>query len=86
MVYCDFQLENQVLDLGSGDGIEGRGGLVHQQDFRVDGQGAGDAEALLLAAGEAGAGFLLQIVLDLVPERRVLERFLDDFVEGLRSE
>src|SRR5208283_5706663 len=63
------------------NGVQSRTRLVHQQDFRVDSESAGDAEALLLAAGEAGAGFLLQLVLDLVPQRRVLERFLDGFVE-----
>ena len=43
---------DQLLDLGRGQGIEGGTGLIHQQDFRLHGQGAGDAEALLLAAGQ----------------------------------
>ena len=81
MVYCDLQLEDQVFDLRGGDGIERGGRLVHQQHLGIDGQGAGDAEALLLAAGEAGAGLFLQIVLHLFPQRGVLERALDDLIE-----
>jgi hypothetical protein len=33
-------------------GIERGAGLVEEQDFRFDGQTAGDAEALLLATGK----------------------------------
>ena len=76
-----LQLEDEVFDLRGGDGVERGGGLVHQQDFGVDGQGAGDAHALLLAAGERGAGFFLQIVLHLFPEGGLLERALDGLVE-----
>src|SRR5215469_6966640 len=47
-----LQLVDQLFDLRSGDGVERRSGLVHQQHLRLDRQGAGDAEALLLAAGE----------------------------------
>ena len=47
-----LQLEDEVFDLGGGDGIEGGGRLVHQEDFGIDCEGAGDAHALLLAAGE----------------------------------
>ncbi|GJC95043.1 hypothetical protein ColKHC_03869 [Colletotrichum higginsianum] len=36
-------------------GIEGRRGLVQQQDLGVADEGAGDGDALLLAAGEQGA-------------------------------
>ena len=42
--------------------------------------GARDAEALLLAAGEAHAG-LPQLVLDLVPERGLAQRLLDAVIE-----
>ena len=38
-------------------GVEGAGGFVQQQDRRVDQQGAGDGQALALAAGEALATF-----------------------------
>jgi hypothetical protein len=45
------------------------------------GDGAGDAEPLLLAAGQAGAG-LLQAVLDLLPQAGLF-RLLDDVVQFL---
>ena len=38
-----------------GAGVEGAGGLVEDEDRRVAQDGAGDGEALLLAAGEAVA-------------------------------
>ena len=61
------QLVDQLLDDGGRDRIERRARLVHQDDFGRDGDGARDAEALLLAAGEAGAG-LVEAVLDLFQE------------------
>ena len=65
------QLVDQLLDLGRGDRIERRAGLVHQDHLRVDGNGAGDAQALLLAARQAGAG-LVQAILDLFPQAGLL--------------
>ena len=63
-----LELEDELLDLGRRDRVERRAGLVHQQDLGLDGEGAGDAEPLLLAAGKSqGRG--LEPVLDLVPER-----------------
>ncbi len=45
-----------ALKLGAGDGIKCAEGLVHEQDGRIGGKGAGDANALTLTAGEfAGA-------------------------------
>src|SRR6266404_152913 len=41
-----------ALKLGAGDGIEGAEGLVHEEDGRVGGEGAGDTDALALAARE----------------------------------
>lgn len=41
-----------ALKLGAGDGIECAEGLVHEQDRRIGGKGAGDANALTLATGE----------------------------------
>src|SRR3990170_4202668 len=61
------QLPDKVLNLERGDGVQGGARLVHQDDVRLDGEGPGDAETLLLAAGERQAG-LLEIVLHLVPE------------------
>ncbi|CAN4005523.1 selenium-dependent molybdenum cofactor biosynthesis protein YqeB, partial [Dysosmobacter welbionis] len=54
-----FQFHCKVFDLGGGDGVQGAGGLIHQQDLRLHCQGTGNAQPLLLAAGEA-QGTLLQ--------------------------
>src|SRR5579863_3473761 len=62
-----LQLENQVFDLGGGDGIQRRARLVEQQHFRIDSQGARNAQALLLAAGKPVSG-LVQLVLYLIPQ------------------
>ena len=48
-----LELVDQLLDLRGGDGVERRGRLVHQQHLGLDGERARDAQALLLAAGEA---------------------------------
>jgi len=45
-----------TLEFGAGDRIERAEGLVHEQDGRIGGESACDADALALAAGEfAGA-------------------------------
>ena len=51
-----LELVDQVLDRRGRDRVEGRARLVHQQHLRLDRDRAGDAEPLLLAAGEAHAG------------------------------
>ena len=71
------QLGDQVLDARRGPRIERRGRLVHEQDLRIDGQGAGDAQPLLLPAGKA-QGVVVQPVLDLVPQAGALQAGLDD--------
>src|SRR5882762_11419844 len=43
-----LQLEHELLDLGGGDRIEGRAGLVHQEHVGLDRDRPGDAQALLL--------------------------------------
>ena len=75
-----LQLKDQFLDLAGGDGIERRARLVHQDDRGIHRGGAGDAQALLLAAGKS-VGALVQTVLHLVPQRRAAQGFLDDAVE-----
>src|SRR5438270_6593421 len=75
-----LQVVHQLLDRGGRDRVERRGGLIHQHDVRLDRDRAGDAEALLLAAGEGERARFLP-VLDLVPERRLCERALDPLVE-----
>src|SRR6185312_10159141 len=70
------ELVDQLLDVGGGDRIEGRGRLVHQQHLRLDGQRARDAEPLLLSAREAERA-VVEAVLDLLPQRGLRERSLD---------
>src|SRR5438128_2105314 len=70
------KIGDQVFDLCGGDRIERARGLVHENDFRLDGESACDAQALLLSAREAKPGFL-EAVFHLVPQRGLLERALD---------
>src|SRR6266700_987016 len=72
---------HQVLDLQRGDRVQGRGGLVHQDDLGVDGHAAGDRQPLLLAARERRAG-RVEPVLDLVPEGGVAQAPLDGLVDA----
>src|SRR5713226_8644208 len=56
-----------ALKLSTGDGIERAEGLVHQQNGRIGGEGAGHADALPLAAREfagAAAGEFARIEAD----------------------
>src|SRR3989442_12007776 len=53
-----LELEDQLLDLPRRDGVQRGSRLVHQQHPRLDRQRPGDAQALLLAAGEAGPGLV----------------------------
>ncbi len=75
-----LQFEDQVLDLEGGGRVERRGRLIQEQDFRVGGQGAGDAQPLLLPAGEVQRG-IIQAVLDLVPQRGALQATLGDLLQ-----
>jgi len=74
------QFIDQVLDPGGGDRVEGRAGLVHQDDFGADGDGPGDAQPLLLSARQSGPRFM-QAVLHFFPQPRLVERDLDDLLE-----
>ncbi len=47
-----LQVEHEVDDLRLDRDVEGRDGLVGDDDLRVEGKRAGDAQALPLAAGE----------------------------------
>src|SRR5215203_4342170 len=77
-----LQLLHQVLDAAGGDRVEGRAGLVHQDHVGPDGDRPGDAELLLLLAAGQRQGVLLELVLDLVPERGPAQRPLDQFVHA----
>src|SRR5882724_10270341 len=70
------QFLDQFLDLGGRNRIERRARLVEQDDLGAHGDGAGDAEPLLLAAGQAQARGV-QLVLDLVLQRAAAQRLFD---------
>src|SRR6204780_3499459 len=74
-----LDLVHEVLDAARRDRVQGRARLVHEHHVRLDGARAGDAPPLRLAPGQTQAG-LVQPVLDLVPQGRLLQRPLDDLV------
>src|SRR5262249_44499059 len=67
-----------------GDGVERGGWLIHQDNFWLDGERSRDAEALLLAAGEAQCA-LAQTILDFIPERRSFKALLHDRAQVARA-
>src|SRR5260370_18201177 len=70
-----FELVDQLLDFGGRDRIERRARLVEQYPLRLYRDGARDAQALLLPAGEAqphGAELLLRPFPAHAASRRVL--------------
>src|SRR5215213_7066860 len=50
-----LELVDELFDARGGDGVECGARLVHQNDLGIDGNGSGDAQALLLAARKARA-------------------------------
>src|SRR5580658_8152227 len=79
------QFLDQFLDLGGRDRIQRRARLVEQDHLGPYRDGAGDAQALLLAAGQALA-IGVELVLDFVPQRGAAQRGLDAAVEiGFRQ-
>ncbi len=70
------QLHDQVLDHLGRLRVERRAGLVEQQHLGLGGEGPGDAEPLLLAAGEP-QGRVVEVVLDLLEETGPVERAVD---------
>src|SRR5215472_7316611 len=74
------QLIDQVLDARGGDRIERRARLVHEYHLRLHGDGARNAEALLLAPRESGAG-AAEAILDLFPQPGAREARADDLIE-----
>ena len=71
---------NQLLDFSRRHRIERRARLVHQDHFGLHGDGAGDAQALLLTTGQAHAAGA-ETILHFVPEGGTAQGFLHDFVE-----
>src|SRR5260221_1847740 len=60
------KLADDLFDLGRGDRINGRTGFIQEDELGLDRHRAGDAQPLLLAAGERRAAGV-ELVLDLVP-------------------
>jgi hypothetical protein len=71
-----LELGDQLLEPGRGDRVERRGGLVHQDHLGLQRDRPGDAQALLLPAGQTRRR-RTQAVLDLVPQSGGLQRALD---------
>lgn len=70
----------EVFDARGGERVEGRAGFIEQQHFGLNREGAGNAEALLLAAAQRVGGSL-QFVLDFFPEVGLTQGLLDGFVQ-----
>lgn len=69
-----FQVENEILDGGRGMGVQGTGGLIHENYFGTAGEGTGEAQSLLLPGGEPTGG-IEEAVFDFVPEGGFAQRF-----------
>ena len=54
---ADLEFFQGFLDETFAVGVEGAGGFVEDEDLWIGDDGAGDAEPLALATGEAGAAF-----------------------------
>src|SRR6202022_2267661 len=78
-----LELEDKLFDLAGGNGIERRAGLVHQKHLRLNGDRTGNAQALLLASGKAGARLLARRVFYLIPKGGEAQRALHDFIQAL---
>ena len=66
---------------GGADGIQRGTRLIEKQDFRFNGQGARDAQTLLLSAGKVVGGFV-ELILHFLPQGGVTETLLDDVGDG----
>jgi hypothetical protein len=64
-----LELPDQVFDRKRENRVECRARLIHQQHLRLNRNGPGNAQSLLLAAGKANAG-PAESVLDLIPQIR----------------
>src|SRR5437762_10381967 len=71
-----LELQDQLLHARGGRGIERGRGPVHEQHRGLDGEAAGDAQALLLSARELERG-AVEPVLHLVPQRGAAQAGLD---------
>jgi len=73
------QFPDQLFYRGGALGIEGRTGLVHQQQRGLHRQQAGDAQLLLLLQGQLG-GLAPEPVLERVPQQHGAQGLLDDLL------
>ena len=71
-----FQLKHELFDFCGGYRIESGAGLIEEEHFGIHRERAGDAQALLLSAGEGEGGFF-QIVLHFVPESGAAKAVFD---------
>jgi hypothetical protein len=69
-----FEGEDELFDGFGGFGIECAGGFIHEDDFRIQGESAGEAKALLLTDGET-LGWFSEAVFDFVPKGSFAEGF-----------
>jgi len=74
------QLEHKLLHLTGRFDIERRAGLIHENDLRLEGQQAGDAEFLLLIKRKRRRP-RLELVLEVSPQPDIRERLLNSLVE-----
>src|SRR5262249_52535182 len=66
-----LQFQHELFDLAGGDWVKSGARLVHQENIRIGGYCPGDAQSLLLPARKRKSAFI-ELVLDLLPERRSL--------------
>ena len=71
-----LELVDELLHLQGGDRVKSGCRLVHEDHLGLHGHRAGDAQALLLTAGQADAGGV-QAVLDLAPQAHGAQRPVD---------
>ena len=74
-----FQFEHQLFDAVRRDRVERRGRFVHQQHFGFQRDRAGDAQPLLLSAGEESS-FAEQRIAHFAPESDARKARFDDLV------
>src|SRR5262245_60444793 len=75
-----FQNSNQLLDLGGGDWIESRTGLIHEHDFGLHRERARDAKALLLTTGKPKRA-TVEPIFHFFPKSSRAQALLDCFVK-----
>ena len=80
-----LELRHQLFDAIRRNRIERGAGFVHQNDRGLDRERAGNAQPLLLAAGQGRTRRLLPDVLHLVPQRGLAQRALADLFEVPRA-